>query len=274
MRFPSGEAVPVLGMGTWQMGSNPGRRQDEIVALRTGLDLGMTLIDTAEMYGSGAAETLVGEAIAGRRDEVFLVTKVLPSHARRADTVAACESSLQRLATDRIDLYLLHWPAPTPLAETVGAFDDLLGAGKIRSWGVSNFDVAGMEEVLGVPGGGAVASDQVLYNLGRRSIEPALLGFCQARDIPVMAYTPLGQGDLLTHPALRSVARTREATPAQVALAWTLRHDGIVAIPKAGSANHVRENQGALGLELTAEDLAALDDAFPPPTGDPRLDTA
>ncbi|MGH9039016.1 MAG: aldo/keto reductase, partial [Acidimicrobiia bacterium] len=261
MRFPSGEPVPALGMGTWQMASSPARRQDEILALQTGLDLGMTLIDTAEMYGSGTAETLVGEAIAGRRDEVFLVTKVMPSHARRPSTVAACENSLRRLATDRIDLYLLHWPAPTPLAETVEAFDDLVAAGKIRSWGVSNFDVDGMEEVLGLPGGAAVASNQVLYNVERRSIEASLLPFCQARDIPVMAYSPLGQGDLLAHPAVRSVATAHDATPAQVALAWALRHDGMIAIPKAGTADHVRDNHGSLGLKLTSEDLDAIDRA-------------
>lgn len=274
MRFPSGEPVPVLGMGTWQMASDPARRTEEILALREGLDLGMTLIDTAEMYGSGRAEALVGEAIAGRREEVFLVTKVLPSHARRQDTITACEASLRRLGTDCIDLYLLHWPAPIPAAETVEAFVDLTGAGKIRTWGVSNFDVDDLSEVLGLPGGEAVATDQVLYNLERRSIDAALLPFCQDRSIPIMAYTPLGQGRLLTHPVVRSVALRHEATPAQVALAWVLRHQGMVAIPKAGSAGHVRENHGALDVALTAEDLAELDRAFPPPTGSEPLDTA
>jgi diketogulonate reductase-like aldo/keto reductase len=273
MRFPSGEPVPVLGMGTWQMASAPARRAEELDSLRLGLDLGMTLIDTAEMYGSGRAETLVGEAIQGRRDEVFLVTKVLPSHARRQDTIAACEVSLRRLGTDVIDLYLLHWPAPTPVAETVEAFADLTDAGKIRFWGVSNFDVTGLSEVLGLPGGGAVATDQVLYNLERRSIDASLLAFCEERHIPIMAYTPLGQGRLLTHPALHAVAARHEATPAQVALAWVLRHEGIIAIPKAGSARHVQENHGALDLALTVEDLAELDRAFPPPTGPEPLDT-
>ncbi|MGH9036921.1 MAG: aldo/keto reductase [Acidimicrobiia bacterium] len=274
MRFPSGEPVPVLGMGTWQMASDPARRTEEILALREGLDLGMTLIDTAEMYGSGRAETLVGEAIAGRREEVFLVTKVLPSHARRQDTVTACEASLRRLGTDCIDLYLLHWPAPTPVAETVEAFFDLTGAGKIRAWGVSNFDVDDLSEVLGLPGGEAVATDQVLYNLEHRSIDASLRTFCQDRSIPIMAYTPLGQGRLLTHPVVRSVALRHGATPAQVALAWVLRHQRMIAIPKAGSAGHVRENHGALDLALTAEDLADLDRAFPPPTGPEPLDTA
>ncbi len=274
MRFPSGELVPALGMGTWQMASDPARRAEELDALRLGLDLGMTLIDTAEMYGSGQAEALVGEAIQGRRDEVFLVTKVLPSHARRRDTIAACEDSLGRLGTDTIDLYLLHWPAPTPLAETLEAFDDLTRTGKIRSWGVSNFDVAAMAEVLGLPGGSAVAADQVLYNLRRRSIDASLLTFCQDRSIPIMAYTPLGQGGLLTHPVVRAVALRHEATPAQVALAWVLRHEGIIAIPKAGTVRHVRENRGALDLTLTPADLAELDRAFPPPAGPEPLDTA
>ena len=274
MRFPSGELVPALGMGTWQMASDPARRAEELDALRLGLDLGMTLIDTAEMYGSGQAEVLVGEAIQGRQDEVFLVTKVLPSHARRRDTIAACEDSLRRLGTDTIDLYLLHWPAPTPLAETLEAFDDLTRTGKIRSWGVSNFDVAAMSEVLALPGGSAVAADQVLYNLDRRSIDASLLTFCLDRSIPIMAYTPLGQGGLLTHPVVHAVALRHEATPAQVALAWVLRHEGIIAIPKAGTVAHVRENRGALDLTLTPADLAELDRAFPPPTGPEPLDTA
>ena len=274
MRFPSGDPVSVLGMGTWQMASDPARRAEELDALRLGLDLGMTLIDTAEMYGSGQAEALVGEAIQGRRDEVFLVTKVLPSHARRRETIAACEDSLRRLGTDIIDLYLLHWPAPTPLAETLEAFDDLTRTGKIRSWGVSNFDVAAMSEVLGLPGGSAVAANQVLYNLRRRSIDASLLTFCQDRSIPIMAYTPLGQGGLLTHPVVRAVALRHEATPAQVALAWVLRHEGIIAIPKAGTVRHVRANRGALDLTLTPADLAELDRAFPPPAGPEPLDTA
>jgi diketogulonate reductase-like aldo/keto reductase len=272
INLPSGEPIPVLGLGTWQLAENPAHRMDEILALRVGLDLGMTLIDTAEMYADGGAEALVGEAISGRRDEVFLVTKVLPSHATRAGTIAACEASLRRLRTAWVDLYLLHWRGPTPLSETLAAFDDLVRAGKVRYWGVSNFDVPDMLELLGLPGGLAVAANQVLYNLQRRSIEYSLLPFCQGRHIPVMAYSPIERGRLLTHPVVRSVALMHEATPAQVALAWVLRQVGVNAIPKAGTPQHVRENRGALDLELTTEDLAALDRAFPPPTGPRPLD--
>jgi diketogulonate reductase-like aldo/keto reductase len=266
-RLPSGEAVPVLGQGTWGMAEDARRRKDEVAALRLGLDLGMTLIDTAEMYADGGAEELTAEAIAGRRDEVFLVSKVLPDNATRRRTIAACERSLRRLATDRIDLYLLHWPGPTPLHETIDAFESLVHAGKIRHWGVSNFDTSDMEEVAGLPGGAAAATDQVLYNLTRRGIEWDLLPWCRERGLPVMAYSPIEQGRLLGRPALRSVAaRHGGATAAQAALAWLLRQDGVIAIPKAGTPAHARENRAALDLSLTAEDLAGLDRAFPPPS--------
>ena len=265
-KLPAGEAVPVLGQGTWEMAERKARRQDEIAALRLGLDLGMTLIDTAEMYGSGAAEQLVGEAVAGRRDDVFIVSKVLPSHATRRGTIAACGASLRRLRTDRIDLYLLHWREDgTPIDATLEAFETLVRDGKIRYWGVSNFDVDDMEELAAMPGGTAAQTNQVLYNPTRRGIEYDLLPWCRARRIPIMAYSPVEQGRLARNRALASVAKRLDATPAQVALAWVLRHPDVMAIPKASRIDHVRENRGALDLELTEEDLADLDRAFPPP---------
>ncbi|MET7764035.1 aldo/keto reductase [Streptomyces sp. NPDC005336] len=263
--LPSGERIPLLGQGTWYLGEDPRRRAEEIAALRLGLDLGMTLVDTAEMYGSGASEELVGEAIAGRRDEVFLVSKVLPGHADLRGTVAACEGSLRRLDTDRLDLYLLHWRGSIPLVETLEAFAVLVEAGKIRYWGVSNFDVSDMTELVSLPGGEGVALNQVLYNLTRRGIEYDLLPWCRQRGVPVMAYSPIEQGRLLGSDVLRDIARAHGATPAQVALAWVLRQS-VPAIPRAGRAEHVRENRDALDLELTPEDLAELDRAFPPPT--------
>jgi diketogulonate reductase-like aldo/keto reductase len=263
--LPSGEPIPALGMGTWRMAEDPARRDDEIRALRTGLELGLNLIDTAELYADGGAETLVGEAIQGRRDDVFLVSKVLPSHATRAGVIGACDASLRRLQTDYLDLYLLHWRGPTPLAKTLAGFEELVSAGKIRYWGVSNFDVSDMVELMEIPGGEAVATDQVLYNLARRGIEYDLLPWCQRRTIPVMAYSPIEQGRLVTHPVVRSIAANHRCTPAQVCLAWVLRRDGINAIPKASTPDHVRENRRALDLRLRAEDFAALDGAFPPP---------
>jgi diketogulonate reductase-like aldo/keto reductase len=248
------------------------RRAEEIAALRTGLDLGLTLIDTAEMYADGGAEELVAEAIAGRRDQVFIVTKVLPSHATRRGTVAACERSLRRLQTDRIDLYLLHWREDTPLAQTLEGFEQLLAAGKIRYWGVSNFDVGDMDELVALPGGPAVATDQVLYNLTRRGVDHDLLPWCRRRHIPIMAYSPFDEGPLVRRRALQTVARRRDASPAQVALAWVLRQDGVIAIPKAGTPEHVRENRAALDLTLTTSDLLALDRAFPPPGGPTPLE--
>ncbi|HYG57785.1 MAG TPA: aldo/keto reductase [Symbiobacteriaceae bacterium] len=253
--LPSGEVVPVLGQGTWNMGEKRDRRRDEVASLRLGLDLGMTLIDTAEMYASGGAEEVVAEAIAGRRDEVFLVSKVLPSNATRRGTLAACERSLKRLKTDRIDLYLLHWRGHPPLKETLEAFGTLVRDGKIRYWGVSNFDPADMEELAQLHGGLGVATNQVLYNLTRRGIEWDLLPWCRERCIPIMAYAPFEQGRMLGHPVLHSVAGRHGVTAAQVALAWLFLQDGVMVIPKAGRPEHVRENRAALDLRLTEQDL-------------------
>ena len=263
--LPSGEAIPVLGQGTWHFAEHLSRRSDEIDALRHGLDLGMTLIDTAEMYADGAAEELVAAAIAGRRDEVFLVSKVLPEHATRNGTLAACRRSLSRLATDHLDLYLLHWRGRVPLAETLEGFAALQRAGMVRHWGVSNLDTDDMEELVGLPSGERVATDQVLYNLVRRGIEYDLMPWCRSRGMPIMAYSPIEQGRLLGLRALRDVAARHGATPAQVALAWVIRHDGVVAIPRAGTPEHVRENRTAADMRLTKEDLTELDAASPPP---------
>jgi diketogulonate reductase-like aldo/keto reductase len=264
--LPCGEAVPVLGQGTWNMGEDSRRSAGEASALRLGLDLGVTLIDTAEMYASGGAEQVVAEAIAGRRDEVFLVSKVLPSNASRVGVQRSCESSLRRLATDRIDLYLLHWPGSVPLAETVEAFEALKKAGKVRHWGVSNFDADEMDELVGLPDGGNVQSNQVLYNLVRRGIEFDLAPWSRQRGIPLMAYSPVEQGALAHDTGLDAVAERHGATPAQIALAWVMRHDGVIAIPKDSNQDHVRQNVAALVIKLTREDLAELDRAFPPPT--------
>ena len=255
----------MLGLGTWRMAEDGRRRDDERRALQLGLDLGMTLIDTAEMYGHGDAEKLVGEAIRGRRDEAFLVSKVLPSNARADATVRACEGSLRRLVTDRLDLYLLHWRGRVPLDETLEGFATLVDQGKIARWGVSNFDRDDMDELVGLAGGEAVATNQVLYNLDRRGIEWDLIPWCRDRQLPIMAYSPIEQGRLLGHSSLDAVAARHEATPAQVALAWVIRHAGVFTVPKAGSPAHVRDNHGALELQLTEDDLAELDAAFPPP---------
>lgn len=260
----AGESVPALGQGTWKMGEQRSRRADEVRALQLGLDLGMTLIDTAEMYASGIAEEITGEAIKGRRDEVFLVSKVLPSNASRSGAIAACERSLRRLGVATIDLYLLHWPGSHPVADTVAGFKALQQAGKIRHWGVSNFDVGDMEELLAV-GGGDVATNQVLYNLTRRGIEYDLVLWQAQRRVPIMAYSPIEQGRLAHHRALSEIAARHNATPAQIALAWALAQPGTIVIPKAGNEVHVRENRGAADLVLTPEDFVALDAAFPPP---------
>jgi diketogulonate reductase-like aldo/keto reductase len=265
--LPSGEAVPALGQGTWFMGESVSRRSAEAAALQAGLDLGMTLIDTAEMYGEGGAEEVVGEAIAGRRDEVFLVSKVYPHNASRRGAIAACERSLKRMKTDRIDLYLLHWRGQHSFVDTVAAFEELHRGGKIRHWGVSNLDTSDMEELLGVPGGDKVAVNQILYNLTRRGIEYDLQPLLRERGIPLMAYSPIEQGRLLKAPAVHNIAQRHNATPAQVALAWLLRQDQIIAIPKASAIPHVKENRAALEVRLEQADLIELDRAFAPPDG-------
>jgi len=269
LRLPTGRPIPVLGQGTWRMGEDPAKRQSEIDALRLGLDLGMTLIDTAEMYGDGAAEELIGEAIAGRRAEVFLVSKVYPHNATRRGAVEACERSLRRLVTDYLDLYLLHWRGAVPLAETLEAFQLLKQAGKIRDYGVSNFDTDDMEEAFSLPGGEEIVTNQVLYNLVLRGIERDLLPWCRGRGLPIMAYSPIGhsaseQRKMFDRSQLKLIARRHHATPAQVALAWLLQRD-VIAIPKASNPEHVRENRGALDLILAKKDLEELDQAFSVP---------
>jgi diketogulonate reductase-like aldo/keto reductase len=265
--FPDGEKVPALGQGTWHMGERARDRAKEVGALQAGIDRGLTLIDTAEMYGEGGAEQVVGEAVKGRREQVFIVSKVYPHNASRDGAIAACERSLKRLGTDRLDLYLLHWPGAIPLAETVEAFERLKRAGKIRRWGVSNFDAGDMRRLAGVENGAACASNQVLYHLGERGIEWDLLPMLAAGRMPVMAYSPLGQGAILKSPALEAVADRHQVTAAAVALAWVMRHDGVIAIPKTSDLNHLRANAAAAGLRLDAADLSALDQAFPAPGG-------
>jgi diketogulonate reductase-like aldo/keto reductase len=264
--LPSGQAIPVLGMGTWRMGESSKNRPREIEALRYGLDLGISLIDTAEMYGEGGAEEVIAQAIANRRSEVFLVSKVYPHNASRQGAVAACERSLNRLRTDYLDLYLLHWRGSVPLAETLEAFQALQKAGKIRSFGVSNFDVRDMEEANHLQHGNKIATNQVLYNLLRRGVEWNLLPWCRQRNIPVMAYSPIEQGRLLNNRSLKAIAKERGVTGAQVAIAWLLHQDNVSVIPKSSSIDHVAQNYAALDLKLSAEELTALDADFPPPT--------
>ena len=261
----SGEKVPVLGMGTWNMGDRPATRAAELRSLRRGIELGMRLIDTAEMYGEGAAEELVGEAIDGHRDEVFLVSKVYPHNATARGTIAACERSLARLSTDRIDLYLLHWRGAVPFAETLKAFETLVAQGKIRHWGVSNLDCSDLAELVAVPGGDQLATNQVLYNLSRRGVEWDLLPWCGQHGIPVMAYSPMEQAVLLREPRLLALAAQTDRSAAQLALAWVLARDGVIAIPKSGNPAHVEENFAALERPLEADVLAALEIIFPPP---------
>jgi diketogulonate reductase-like aldo/keto reductase len=265
-KLPSGESIPALGQGTWHLGESTRRRKEEIATLRLGLDLGLSLIDTAEMYADGATEDLVGEAIDGRRDEVFLVTKVLPQNASARRCQKACEQSLLRLGTGYIDLYLLHWRGATPLVETLEAFARLREQGKIRHFGVSNLDVTDLNELGLLHGGAHVQTDQVLYNLKRRGIEFDLLPHCRERRVPIMAYSPVEQGRLLDNKVVAEIGEQHRATPAQIALAWVLRHDLVCAIPKASNPAHVRENRAALDIELTQQDLARLDREFPPPT--------
>ena len=266
--LPGGEEIPVLGVGTWGLAERPRHRREEIAALQMAVDLGMTVIDTAEMYAGGAAEELIAEALGHRRREIFVVSKVLPQHATRRGTVSACEASLRRLNTDHLDLYLLHWRGTVPLDETLAAFEGLERQGKIRHWGVSNFDVDDMEEVVSLTAnaGSNVASNQVLYNLTRRGIEYDLLPWCRKRGIPIMAYSPIERGRLANDATVKAIARRLDATPAQVALAWVLQQQGVIAIPKAAQVEHVREDRGALEIQLSSEDMNELDDAFPPPT--------
>lgn len=263
--LPSGITVPALGLGTWQMGEDRRAAGREVEALRRGIDLSLTLIDTAEMYGDGGAEEIVGQAIAGHRDDVFLVSKLYPWNASREGTITACERSLARMKTDRIDLYLLHWRGEHPLSETIAAFEHLRNQGKIGAWGVSNFDLGDMEELLALPDGRNCAANQVLYNLSRRGIEYDLLPWCQDHGIAVMAYSPIEQGSLLHNETLIHIAKAHQATPAQIALAFLLEREGVIAIPKSSHAERIAENRGAASVELTDSDFAALDAAFPPP---------
>jgi len=265
LALPSGRSMPVLGQGTWHMGESKRAHGAEVAALKLGLELGLNLIDTAEMYGEGGAEQVVAEAIKGRRDDVFLVSKVYPHNAGRKDVVAACERSLKRLGTDSIDLYLLHWRGSVPLAETVAGFAALRKSGKILDWGVSNLDRGDMEELWSVAGGQACAANQVLYNLARRGIEHALMPWCRSHKVAVMAYTPLEPNRLARHRALGEIAKRLGVPPLTLALAWVIRLPGVVTIPKATSAEHVRENRAALDLRLTPDVLAELDRSFPPP---------
>lgn len=264
IRFPDGAEVPALGQGTWMMAERPERRADEIAALREGVNLGMTLIDTAEMYSEGAAETLVGEAIDGLRDRIFLVSKAYPQNASRARLPQACEASLKRLGVDHLDLYLLHWRGNVPLAETVEAMERLVEAGKIARWGVSNLDTDDMIALMAA-GGQRCATDQILFNLTRRAPELDLLPWLNDHALPVMAYSPVEQGRLLANTTLKDLARQKDATPAQLALAWLLRQPGLLPIPKAGAPAHVRDNRAAADLVLSPEDLVTLERAFPRP---------
>lgn len=263
--LPGGEAVPALGQGTWKIAEDPSRRSQEIASLRLGLELGMILIDTAEMYGEGAAEELVAEAIAGQRDRVFLVSKVYPHNASRSGVIQACERSLKRLQTDRLDLYLLHWRGSIPLEETVAGFEVLHLSGKIRHWGVSNFDTADMEELARIRGGEACATNQVLYNLTRRGPEFDLIPWLAEHRMPLMAYSPIEQGRLPRSDALQAIAAKHKASLFQIGLAWLLQRQGMIAIPKAGTPDHVRANHGALAIKLDPEDLQTIDAVFPPP---------
>ncbi|WP_159948228.1 aldo/keto reductase [Rhizobium sp. 18065] len=264
--FPGGASVPTIGLGTWMMGEDKSRMEAEIDAVRQALDLGITLIDTAEMYADGGSERIVGAALKDRRERAFLVSKVLPWNASFDGTIEACDRSLKRLGTDYLDLYLLHWRGEHPLADTVAALETLKASGKIRSWGVSNFDIDDMEELFELPDGKNCSVNQVLYNLSRRGIEFDLLPWCQERHIPVMAYSPIEQGRLLRHPELIHIANTYQATPAQIALAFLLDRDSVIPIPKTVSLNRLQENRDAVQLDITDEDFDRLDVAFPPPS--------
>ena len=269
IKLPDGTEIPAIGQGTWNMGDDGSKRHDEIQALRTGIDQGLLVIDTAEMYGKGRSECLVREAIVNRRDEVFLVSKVLPSNAAYEDVLEACNRSLERLGTDYLDLYLLHWRGAVPLAETVAAFEQLKGVGKIKRWGVSNFDTDDMEELWNVENGKNCAVNQVLYNLTARGIEYDLMPWHKEKGIPIMAYCPLAQGDrkeILQNAAVRELAKIYEVSVSQIALAWTIQSGQVLSIPKSGQAAHVVENAEAGNLVLNKEDHAKLNKEFPPPT--------
>lgn len=272
VRLPSGESVPCFGLGTWRVGEDPSLRKEEIATLQLGLDLGATLIDTAEMYGEGESEELIGEALRGRCDQAFLVSKVYPHNASRTKLIRACERSLKRLGTDRIDLYLLHWRGSVPLAETIEAFEQLREEGKIRHYGVSNFDCADMTQLWQTKGGQQVATNQVLYNLTRRGIEWELLPWLRERSVPVMAYSPIEQARLLEDRRLIAFAKRHGWTPAQVALAWLLVNDGIIVIPKTSNRTRLRENLAAVHMQLSPEQLTELDALYPPPTGPQPLE--
>jgi diketogulonate reductase-like aldo/keto reductase len=265
LSLPNGDTVPVLGQGTWKMGESRSRRRDEVAALMHGIDLGMTLVDTAEMYAEGGAEEVIAEAIKGRRAKVFLVSKVYPHNASKRGVQHACEQSLRRLKTDRLDLYLLHWRGSVPLEETVAGFEALQRDGKIRHWGVSNFDVDDMEELVRVPGGDACATNQILYNVARRGPEFDLLPWLAGRKMPAMAYSPVDHARLPRRSPLDDLAQKHGVSAIQVALAWVLRQPGVFAIPKSGRIEHVRDNRRALDLALSADDLAAIDAHFRPP---------
>jgi len=273
VRLPDGTEVPALGQGTWHMGDRGRAAADEVAALKLGIELGMTLIDTAEMYGNGGAEEVVAEVAQGQRNKLFIVSKVYPQNASRSGVPQACERSLKRLRTDRIDLYLLHWKGSHPLGETVAAFEKLRSDGKIRYWGVSNFDARDMAGLVRLPDVANCATNQVLYHAASRGIEYDLLPWMTDHKVPLMAYSPVGQGGrLLQSKALAAVAKRRNATPAQIAIAWTMRHANVISIPKASDQAHVRQNAAAGGIALTAEDLAEIDAVHPPPAGRQSLD--
>lgn len=266
LTLPSGREIPSLGIGTWNMGESKANEAQEVASIRMAVELGMTVVDTAEMYADGRSEEVVGKAVADRRDDVFLVSKVYPFNASSSGTIEACEGSLKRLGVDHLDLYLLHWRGSHPLEETVAAFEKLKQSGKIRDWGVSNFDTEDMEELFEVENGRNCAVNQVLYNLSRRGVEYDLLPWCQEKDVSLMAYSPIEQGRILNNPALIRIAKAYQATPAQVALAFLLERDGVLAIPKSAKPERMEENRGATDLDISDEDWTILDAAFPPPT--------
>jgi diketogulonate reductase-like aldo/keto reductase len=270
--LPNGTTMPALGMGTWYLGEQPARHDTELAALRTGIEIGLTLIDTAEMYGEGAAEELVGQAVAGRRDDIYLVSKVLPHHATRQGTVQACRASLRRLGTDHLDMYLLHWQGRVPLAETVQGFEELVQAGLIGCWGVSNFDAPDLDRLVSVPGGDQVQTDQVLYNLGRRGPEYDLIPRCRQAGMPLMAYSPVDHGRLLEHSAVRDMATVKGVTPAQLAIAWVLRIPDVSVVAKASTRAHVTENRAAMEISFSQAELEQLEAMFPPPSSKEPLD--